>query len=113
MDKKKKIKYSNIINSKINMSARNIQSDTSRVIVKNPLLSAVAGSIDDFVNNSILLPAAEIPVPVVPPPLLSHDTLDPTDNRGNLSIHSLSLFLSLLMCPIWMKFKVLHPNKLV
>lgn len=45
------------------MSVRNQQSDTSRV-VKNPLFSAVAGSIDDFVNNSILLPAAEIP-PVI------------------------------------------------
>lgn len=68
----------------INMSARNIQSDTSRVIVKNPLLSAVPGTIDDFVNNSILLPAAEIPVAVVPsPPLPSHDNLDPKDHRGN------------------------------
>lgn len=46
------------------MSARNQQSDTSRV-VKNPLLSAVPYSIDDFVNNTILLPAAEIP-PVEP-----------------------------------------------
>lgn len=45
------------------MSARNQQSDTSRV-VKNPLLSAVPHSIDDFVHNNILLPAAEIP-PVV------------------------------------------------
>lgn len=56
--------YFNIIRKVISMSARNIQSDTSRVVVKNPLLSAVAGSIDDFVNNSILLPAAEIPAPV-------------------------------------------------
>lgn len=46
------------------MSTRNQLSDTSRV-VKNPLLNAVAGSIDDFVNNSILLPAAEIPTPVI------------------------------------------------
>lgn len=51
-----------------NMSAHNYQSDTSRpTIVKNPLLSAVAGSIDDFVNNTILLPAAEMPAPSPPP----------------------------------------------
>lgn len=62
------------------MSTRNVQSDTSRVIVKNPLLSAVPGTIDDFVNNSILLPAAEIPVV---PPLQAHDHLDLKDNRGN------------------------------
>lgn len=62
------------------MSARNVQSDTSRVIVKNPLLSGVAGSIDDFVNNSILLPAAEIPATVLPPAL--SENLEP-DNRGN------------------------------
>lgn len=64
------------------MSARNLPSDTSRVVVKNPLLSAVAGSIDDFVNNSILLPAAEIPVTVVASPL-PHDNRDLKDNRGN------------------------------
>lgn len=63
------------------MSARNIQSDTSRVVVRNPLLSAVAGSIDDFVNNSILLPAAEIPAPVVLPPP-THESQDLKDNRG-------------------------------
>lgn len=63
------------------MSAKNVQSDTSRVIVKNPLLSTVAGSIDDFVNNSILLPAAEIPVPVALTPPAT-DIHEPTDNRG-------------------------------
>lgn len=47
------------------MSARNQQSDTSRV-VKNPLLSAVPHSIDDFVNNTILLPAAAELPPVEP-----------------------------------------------
>lgn len=65
------------------MSARNTQSDTSRVVVKNPLLSAVAGSIDDFVNNSILLPAAEIPVAVAPLPPQLHENRDQFDNRGN------------------------------
>lgn len=63
------------------MSAKNVQSDTSRVIVKNPLLSTVAGSIDDFVNNSILLPAAEIPVPVALPSQ-STDSQESKDNRG-------------------------------
>lgn len=62
------------------MSARNVQSDTSRVIVKNPLLSGVAGSIDDFVNNSMLLPAAEIPATVLPPTIA--ESREP-DNRGN------------------------------
>lgn len=62
------------------MSAKNVQSDTSRVVVKNPLLSGIAGSIDDFVNNSILLPAAEIPATVLPPTLTEcHEP----DNRGN------------------------------
>lgn len=56
------------------MSLRNQPSDTSRV-VKNPLLSAVPHSIDDFVNNTILLPAAEIP-PVVA------ETLDTEENKG-------------------------------
>lgn len=54
------------------MSGRNQQSDTSRV-VKNPLLSAVPHSIDDFVHNNILLPAAEIP-PVVSDPHLTEET---------------------------------------
>lgn len=67
------------------MSAKNVQSDTSRVVVKNPLLSGIAGSIDDFVNNSILLPAAEIPATVLPPTLTEcHEP----DNRGNELIHS-------------------------
>lgn len=67
------------------MSAKNVQSDTSRVVVKNPLLSGIAGSIDDFVNNSILLPAAEIPATVLPPTLAEcHEP----DNRGNELIHS-------------------------
>lgn len=57
------------------MSVRNQQSDTSRV-VKNPLLSAVPHSIDDFVNNTILLPAAEMP-PVVT------DTRDTDEDNGN------------------------------
>lgn len=67
------------------MSARNIPSDTSRVVVKNPLLSAVAGSIDDFVNNSILLPAAAPVVVATPPPSLPllHENRDLKDNRGN------------------------------
>lgn len=69
------------------MSARNTQSDTSRVIVKNPLLSAVAGSIDDFVNNTILMPAAEIPAPVVLQPQ-THDTIELKDNRGKDLHHS-------------------------
>lgn len=60
------------------MSAKNTQSDTSRVVVKNPLLSAVAGSIDDFVNNSILLPAAEIPATVTP----AIDECREPDSRG-------------------------------
>lgn len=66
------------------MSAKNVQSDTSRVIVKNPLLSTVAGSIDDFVNSTILLSAAEIPAPVVLPPSHSIDGQDSKDNRGKM-----------------------------
>ncbi|XP_031633170.1 uncharacterized protein LOC116346973 isoform X2 [Contarinia nasturtii] len=64
------------------MSARNVQSDTSRVIVKNPLLSAVAGSIDDFVNSSILLPAAApvvVATPSPPPP----SSLQPHGSKEN------------------------------
>lgn len=69
------------------MSDRNIPSDTSRVIVKNPLLSAVAGSIDDFVNSSILLPAAEIPPP---PPTITlssrlHENQESKDNQGKIN----------------------------
>lgn len=59
------------------MSMRNQQSDTSRV-VKNPLLSAVPHSIDDFVNNTILLPAAEMP-PVVA------ETHDIHENNGKFN----------------------------
>lgn len=66
------------------MSVRNQQSDTSRV-VKNPLLSAVPHSIDDFVNNTILLPAAELP-PVAPQP-----TLD-SASQGNLNSNLLYFF---------------------
>lgn len=61
------------------MSAKNTQSDTSRVIIKNPLLSGVAGTIDDFVNNTILLPAAEIPATTTP----TIDECRDPDNRGN------------------------------
>lgn len=64
------------------MSAKNVQSDTSRVIVKNPLLSTVAGSIDDFVNNTILLPAAEIPTPIALSSQHPIDSQDLKDNRG-------------------------------
>lgn len=59
------------------MSVRNQQSDTSRV-VKNSLLSAVPHSIDDFVHNTILLPAAEIPAPIVA------EARDIDENNGKL-----------------------------
>lgn len=87
------------------MSARNTQSDTSRVVVKNPLLSAVAGSIDDFVNNSILLPAAEIPVAVLPPSQ-SHDT----ENRGNHINTKHMAVIGLLSIDTPCNFSKISPN---
>lgn len=71
------------------MSAHNFQSDTSRPIVKNPLLSAVAGSIDDFVNNTILLPAAEIPTPIGKPVSAELQSIDRLQ-RGNIHTNRLS-----------------------
>lgn len=87
------------------MSARNTQSDTSRVVVKNPLLSAVAGSIDDFVNNSILLPAAEIPVAVLPP-VQSHET----ENRGNHINTKHMAVIGLLSIDTQCNFSKISPN---
>lgn len=83
------------------MSAHNFQSDTSRPIVKNPLLSAVAGSIDDFVNNTILLPAAEIPTPIEKPVAADLQSIDHLQ-RGN----KLSKICYLTWVHIsWMSFK--------
>lgn len=93
------------------MSARNIQSDTSRVVVKNPLLSAVAGSIDDFVNNSILLPAAAPVVIATPPPSLPHlhENRDLKDNRGKCNPHSIWLYSNV---PVFFLHKFADPIRL-
>lgn len=83
------------------MSTHNLQSDTSRPIVKNPLLSGVAGSIDDFVNNTILLPAAEIPTPVELPSFTEPQDIDRLQ-RGN----KYNMFMRTFFIYLWKTVKV-------